>query len=168
VADSDPSQGTFQDPPAVIPLSVDDRVVGTIAIFSTLAQKNKFDQVDFELFKLLGQHAAQALVAELAGVAPKAVIAYATMNHDQQAVLEGVRAGIGPGPLLIGCSVQGVVSNDNLTEDGFALGLMGFGGGELQCAVALEREVQTSPKEKGRQLAPAMAELKSWADRWLD
>lgn len=63
VADSDPSLGTLQDPPAVIPLSVDDRVVGTIAIFSTLAQKNKFDQVDFELFKLLGQHAAQALVA---------------------------------------------------------------------------------------------------------
>ena len=63
VADSDPSQGTLQDPPAVIPLTVDDRVVGTIAIFSTLAQKNKFDQVDFELFKLLGQHAAQALVA---------------------------------------------------------------------------------------------------------
>ncbi|MEO8902115.1 MAG: GAF domain-containing protein [Polyangiaceae bacterium] len=63
VADSDPSLGTFQDPPAVIPLSVDDRVVGTIAIFSTLAQKNKFDTVDFELFKLLGQHAAQALVA---------------------------------------------------------------------------------------------------------
>lgn len=63
VAETDPSQGTFEDPPAVIPLSVDDRVVGTIAIFSTLAQKNKFDQVDFELFKLLGQHAAQALVA---------------------------------------------------------------------------------------------------------
>ena len=51
------------NPPAVIPLRVDDRVVGTIAIFSTLSQKNKFDQVDFELFKLLGQHAAQALVA---------------------------------------------------------------------------------------------------------
>ena len=63
VADSDPSQGTLQNPPAVIPLSVDDRVVGTIAIFSTLAQKNKFDTLDFELFKLLGQHAAQALVA---------------------------------------------------------------------------------------------------------
>jgi len=63
VADSDPSLGTLEDPPAVIPLSVDDRVVGTIAIFSTLAQKNKFDTVDFELFKLLGQHAAQALVA---------------------------------------------------------------------------------------------------------
>lgn len=63
VAETDPSQGTLDNPPAVIPLTVDDRVVGTIAIFSTLAQKNKFDQVDFELFKLLGQHAAQALVA---------------------------------------------------------------------------------------------------------
>lgn len=103
-----------------------------------------------------GQAAAQALVAQLGGVAPKAVIAYATMNHDQQAVLEGVRAGIGQAPLLIGCSVQGVVSNDNLTEDGFALGLMGFGGGELECAIALEREVQTGPKEKGRQLAQSL------------
>ncbi|HEY2410381.1 MAG TPA: GAF domain-containing protein [Polyangiaceae bacterium] len=63
VRDSDPSQGTLDEPAAVIPLTVDDRVVGTIAIFSTLAQKNRFDTVDFELFKLLDQHAAQALVA---------------------------------------------------------------------------------------------------------
>ena len=34
-----------------------------IAIFSTLAQKKRFDTVDFELFKLLGQHAAAALVS---------------------------------------------------------------------------------------------------------
>jgi hypothetical protein len=38
-------------------------VVGVIAIFATLAQKRKFDTIDFELFKLLGQHAAAALVA---------------------------------------------------------------------------------------------------------
>jgi hypothetical protein len=63
VGDSDPSQGTLEEPAAVIPLTVDDRVVGAIAIFSTLAQKNRFDTVDFELFKLLDQHAAQALVA---------------------------------------------------------------------------------------------------------
>src|SRR6188768_1471512 len=68
-----------------------------------------------------GESAASALVDQLGGVAPKSVIVYATMNHDQQAILEGVRAGIGEGPLLIGCSVQGVVSNDSLTEDGFAL-----------------------------------------------
>lgn len=58
----DPSHGTLAAPAAVIPLAVDDRIVGTIAIFSTLSQKERFDTVDFELFKLLGQHAAAALV----------------------------------------------------------------------------------------------------------
>ena len=47
----------------MIPLSVDDRIVGMIAIFSTLSQKERFDTVDFELFKLLGQHAAAALIS---------------------------------------------------------------------------------------------------------
>ncbi|HWA76164.1 MAG TPA: GAF domain-containing protein [Polyangiaceae bacterium] len=61
--DVQPSQGTLDTPAAIIPLSVDDRVVGVIAIFSTLSQKERFDTVDFELFKLLGQHAAAALVS---------------------------------------------------------------------------------------------------------
>jgi predicted nuclease with TOPRIM domain len=63
VSDHDPTEGTVQRPAAIIPLSVDDRTVGVIAIFSTLAQKKRFDTVDFELFKLLGQHAAAALVS---------------------------------------------------------------------------------------------------------
>ncbi len=61
--EANPSQGTFDAPAAILPLSVDDRVVGAVAIFSTLPQKERFDTVDFELFKLLGQHAAAALVA---------------------------------------------------------------------------------------------------------
>jgi hypothetical protein len=59
----DPSQGVIEKPPAVIPLIVDERVVGVIAIFSTLSQKTRFDAVDYELFRLLGQHAAAALVS---------------------------------------------------------------------------------------------------------
>lgn len=61
--DIQPCLGTLDKPAAVIPLSVDDRIVGVIAIFSTLSQKERFDTVDFELFKLLGQHAAAALVS---------------------------------------------------------------------------------------------------------
>lgn len=61
--DGDPSRGTLDRPAAVIPLTVDEKVVGVIAIFSTLSQKTRFDTVDFELFKLLGQHAAAALVS---------------------------------------------------------------------------------------------------------
>jgi hypothetical protein len=61
--EGDPSRGALEEPAAIIPLSVDDRVVGVIAIFSTLSQKKRFDAVDFELFKLLGQQAAAALVS---------------------------------------------------------------------------------------------------------
>ena len=61
--EGDPSQGGPDRPAAVIPLLVDERVVGVIAIFSTLSQKTRFDAVDFELFRLLGQQAAAALVS---------------------------------------------------------------------------------------------------------
>jgi putative methionine-R-sulfoxide reductase with GAF domain len=63
VEEVDPSRGALEAPAAVIPLSVDDQPVGVIAIFSTLSQKSRFDTIDFELFKLLGQHAAAALVS---------------------------------------------------------------------------------------------------------
>lgn len=62
VIEGDPSKGTTKSPAAVLPLTVDDQAVGVIAIFSTLSQKTRFDTIDFELFKLLGQHAAAALV----------------------------------------------------------------------------------------------------------
>jgi putative methionine-R-sulfoxide reductase with GAF domain len=62
VVETDPSRGTIAAPAAVVPLTVDDQSVGVIAIFSTLSQKTRFDTIDFELFKLLGQHAAAALI----------------------------------------------------------------------------------------------------------
>jgi vacuolar-type H+-ATPase subunit I/STV1 len=59
----DPCEGTLARPAAVIPMIIDDAAVGVIAIFSTLSQKTRFKTIDFELFKLLGQHAAGALVS---------------------------------------------------------------------------------------------------------
>jgi len=52
----------FQRPPVIIPLGVDETAVGAIVIYGTLEQKPRFSHTDFELFKLLGQHAAAALV----------------------------------------------------------------------------------------------------------
>lgn len=55
-----------QLPAACLPMRVDDRAIGVIAIYSLLPQKEGFVGVDFELFKMLGLHAASALVgAEL-------------------------------------------------------------------------------------------------------
>ena len=44
-----------------IPLKLDDRVIGAIGIFRLLQQKQGLEPVDFELFDLLGSHAASAL-----------------------------------------------------------------------------------------------------------
>lgn len=46
---------------ACIPLKLDDKVVGAIGIFRLLQQKQSLEPVDFELFDLLGSHAASAL-----------------------------------------------------------------------------------------------------------
>jgi putative methionine-R-sulfoxide reductase with GAF domain len=63
IDDVDPSKGSLTDPPAVLPLSVDEKTVGVIVVYSTLAQKTRFDTVDYELFNLLGTQAAWALVS---------------------------------------------------------------------------------------------------------
>lgn len=60
--DRDTNKADFDDPVVIIPLVVDDTPVGAVVIFATLEQKPRFTHTDFELFKLLGQHAAAALV----------------------------------------------------------------------------------------------------------
>jgi len=50
-------------PIACIPLRIGERVIGVIAIYRLLEQKNRFTPGDFELFTLLAGHAATALFA---------------------------------------------------------------------------------------------------------
>jgi uncharacterized protein YigA (DUF484 family) len=58
----DTSRMSIAEPVALIPLHIDGRVHGVIAIFGTLPQKTEFVNIDRELFKLLGAQAAPALV----------------------------------------------------------------------------------------------------------
>jgi nitrate/nitrite-specific signal transduction histidine kinase len=51
------------EPMVSIPLRVDDRPVGAIAIFSLFSQKAHFTPLDHELFSLLAGHAATAICA---------------------------------------------------------------------------------------------------------
>lgn len=48
-------------PIAAIPLKIGERVIGVIALYRLLLQKESFGSVDYELFELLGGHAATAL-----------------------------------------------------------------------------------------------------------
>jgi len=48
-------------PMVCVPLKIKDHVIGVLAIYKLLIQKEKFAQVDYELFTLLAGHAATAI-----------------------------------------------------------------------------------------------------------
>lgn len=82
------ASGTLESPVAVIPLMVRDEAVGAIAIASVFEQKEVWAPVDHELFKLLGSHAATALIA---------ANLYADAEGAHQA-LRGLGAHLNPNP----------------------------------------------------------------------
>jgi hypothetical protein len=100
-----------------------------------------------------GRLAGESLTRRFGADRLRAVLVYATMNHDHGPLLESLRASLPDGVLLLGTSAQGVVGDDELTEEGMVLGVIAFGGEALRCAAAMEREVQVEGKEKGRGLA---------------
>ena len=48
-------------PLAAIPLLINDRCMGVLAIYHLFVQKEKFEQVDYQLFSMMAEHAATAL-----------------------------------------------------------------------------------------------------------
>jgi hypothetical protein len=86
----------------------------------------------------------------------KSVIVYATVNHDQPALLRGVREAVGPGVTVMGCSGQGVMAKGAVDEGGFVVGAMGLGGDGLKVAAARVDDVQIEGEQKGRQLAATL------------
>jgi len=51
----------FHHPIVCIPLKIKEHVIGVIVIYKLLVQKEKFNDVDYELFTLLAGHAATAI-----------------------------------------------------------------------------------------------------------
>ena len=61
-ADSDYS-GDLDHPVVSVPLVIHDELIGAIAVYALLSQKDGFSPLDYELFNMLGGHAATALFA---------------------------------------------------------------------------------------------------------
>jgi hypothetical protein len=87
-----------------------------------------------------------------------AVIVYATVNHDQAALLRGIREGVGAGVTVVGCSGQGVMTTSSVLEEGFVVGAMGIGGEGLKVASAKADAVDVDGRAKGRQLARSLVQ----------
>jgi hypothetical protein len=100
-----------------------------------------------------GRLAGRSLQEAFSADRLRAVLVYATMNHDHGQLLEALRAELPKDVILLGTSGQGVVGDDHLSEEGMVAGVMGFGGESLRATAAVAREVQVDSKEKGRALA---------------
>lgn len=59
--DVEGGQITIERPLAAVPLKIKEHVIGLIAIYKLLQQKDSFSAVDYELFSLLAAHAATAI-----------------------------------------------------------------------------------------------------------
>ena len=65
IEEGDVARSGFDAPAACLPMRVDERAVGVIAVYELLPQKARFVAVDFEFFKMLAAHAATALVGAM-------------------------------------------------------------------------------------------------------
>jgi GAF domain-containing protein len=65
IEEGDVSHSSLDAPAACLPMRIEERPVGVIAVYELLPQKERFVAVDFELFKMLAAHAATALVGAM-------------------------------------------------------------------------------------------------------
>ncbi len=84
------------------------------------------------------------------------IVVYSTVNHDQQALLRGIREIAGPSVRVFGCSSQGVMSKGNVVEEGYIAGAMGLGGTALQMTTSFVEEFQLDTAAKGRALGQSL------------
>jgi hypothetical protein len=120
-------------------------MIGGLHAFSTMVSETNSrraaDDVARSIREAFGRHPL------------KAVLVYATVNHDQGEILRRLRAQFGPDLPVLGCSVQGVVVRGEVREGGFLIGAMGLGGSDLRVAPAIAREIQGNTRRKGEELA---------------
>ena len=103
-----------------------------------------------------GQELGRALASALAPHQLKAVVVYASIDHDQPALLKSIQDTVGPEVALVGCSSQGLVSRGEAREGGYFAGALGLGG-DLQAAVARVDQLGADAAGKGQALGEALA-----------
>jgi hypothetical protein len=116
-----------------------------------------FSQVSQECdSRLAGESVAAAVKSAFGAEKLKALLVYATINHDHADVLGGIRSHLGCDVLVAGCSAQGVMSRGTVLEGGFVVGAMGLGGDALNVATAIEHEIHVGGRQKGGALASSL------------
>jgi hypothetical protein len=98
-----------------------------------------------------GRDAARRVTDRFDG-APRIVLAYLTVNHDQAAFLGGMREVLGPDVPVVGCSAQGVVGRGSVREEGYAAGALALGGSSVDVSHAVVEDIASDAFERGKLL----------------
>lgn len=102
-----------------------------------------------------GRELAVGLRADL-GPALDVVIVYVLVNHDQEALLAGIRHELGPDVAVVGCSTQGITTKKSIVEGGYAAAAMGLGGDSLTAATGIANDIAVDTAAKGRELGRSL------------
>lgn len=95
------------------------------------------------------------LARELLPIRPSVALVFASVEHDQGALLRGFRETLGPDVALVGCSTQGVVGPGLVFEGGYFAAALGLGG-DVEASCARVERVQVDTRRQGRALADSL------------
>jgi hypothetical protein len=103
-----------------------------------------------------GVELARKLTDAFAGQRLSGVLVHATVSHDPVALLQGIRDGLPRDVAVLGCSTQGVVARDRVTEEGYVAAVMGLGGDSLHVSAAHTESFQVDSRAKARAMGQAL------------
>ena len=91
-------------------------------------------------------------------VQPKLALLFATARHEEQQFFEGAREVLGNDCRIYGGQSVGVITNEELSYDGFEAGCVVFGGEDFSAYISSATGLSTSEKETGERLGKEMSE----------
>lgn len=102
-----------------------------------------------------GRAAAEQAMAQARGT-PKVAIVYATVLYEQQALLRGVRAALGPGVPIVGSSSQGISRPGGVDEVDRVAGVAVISAEGVTAQAVVARDLAADPLAAGRAIASAV------------
>lgn len=101
-----------------------------------------------KLARAAGGTLAREIRAAFGAEPPAVALLYATVDHDQEALLGAVREGLGSTP-IVGCSTSGLMGRGSFHEGNYAAGIVGLGGPALRAAAAMVEDFARDTVARG-------------------
>lgn len=102
-----------------------------------------------------GKEAARKALEQAGAAKPDFVMVFATVGYDQQELIDAIREATGRAPLC-GCSGEGVLTRDTLTETNFGVCVLTVASDEIRFEGACVKGIERGADAAGAALASAL------------